>query len=114
MANKARNYGILTQDSINEVIFGSANYIQTDHLDRRAVNIAIARVIMPYPKKIADYDNIDAARDVAEELKRAGFPNIHVFRSIVYDKNVKFKVKRPTYQPNVFGAVGEKQKKKKG
>ena len=112
MGNKARNYGLPTQDSVMEVLFGSANYIQTDHLDRRAINTAIARVIMPYPKKIATYENIDAAREVASELRRAGFPIVKVFRSIVYDKNVKFKVVRPPYNKNVFVAVGEKQKKK--
>lgn len=111
MGNKARNYGLPTQDSVNEVLFGSANYNQTDVLDRRAVNIAISRVIMPYPKKIATYDNYDAAREVAEELRRAGFKNIHFFRSLVYDKNVKFKVVRPPYTKNIFVAVGEKQKK---
>lgn len=112
MGNKARNYGLPTQDSINEVLFGSANYIQTDHLDRRAVNIAISRSIMPFTNKIATYSNSEAAYDVAQELKRAGFPNIHVFRSLVFDKNVKFKVERPVSNRTVFCAIGEKQKKK--
>ena len=112
MANKARNYGLPTQESVNEVLFGSANYIQTKVLDRRAVNTAISRVIMPYPDKVQDYSPIEAARDIAKELKRAGFPNVHVFRSIVFDKNDKFKIVRPTYNKNVFVAVGEKKKKK--
>ena len=113
MGNKARNYGLPTQDSINEVLFGSPNYNQTKILDRRAVNTAISRVIMPYSEKIENYSSIEAARDVASELKRAGFPNIHVFRSIIFDKNVKFKVSRPSYRRDVFVAIGEKQKRKK-
>lgn len=112
MGNKARNYGLPTQDSINEVLFGSANYIQTRYLDRRAVNTAISRSIMPYSEKLESYSNAEAAVEVAKELKRAGFPNIHVFRSIIFDKNVKFKVERPIKNRNVFVAVGEKQKKK--
>lgn len=112
MANKARNYGIATQDSVNEVLFGSANYIQTKELDRRAVNIAIARVIMPYPDKVENYSNYDAARDVAKELREAGFPDIHVLRSIVFNKNVKFKVGRAHNNKNVFVAIGERKIKK--
>lgn len=112
MGNKARNYGLPTQESLNEVLFGSPNFIQNKYLDRRAVNIAISRVIMPYPDKVEDYSNFQAARDVARELRNAGFQNIHVIRSIVFDKNDKFKVVRPPYNRNVFVAVGEKQKKK--
>lgn len=113
MANKARNYGLPTVESINEVIFGGANYPQTHTLDRRSVNIAIARAILPYPEKIENYTNYDAANDVAKELRRAGFKNIDVKWSLVYDKNVKFKVVRPPYGRNIFVAVGEKQKRKK-
>ena len=113
MGNKARNYGLPTQESLNEVLFGSPNFVQTQFLDRRAVNTAINRVIMPYPDKIENYSNFQTAREVANELRKAGFPNIHVFRSIVFDKNVKFKVVRPPYNKNVFVAVGEKQKRKK-
>ena len=112
MGNKARNYGLPTQDSINEVVYGSSNYIQTQKLDRLAVNTAISRVVMPYFNKLATFTNTEAAHEVADELRRAGFPDIHVLRSIVYDKNVKFKVVRLPHQQNVFVAVGEKQKKK--
>ena len=66
MGNKARNYGVATQDSVNEVLFGSPNYVQTSYLDRRAVNTAIARVIMPYPDKVETYTNEQAAHDVAD------------------------------------------------
>lgn len=98
-------------EAMNEVLFGSSNYIQTKVLDRRAVNTAISRCIMPYDWKIEEYSNTEAAQDVVDELLKAGFRKVYSKWSIIYQDNVKFKVGRPLKNLDMFVAFEEKAKK---
>jgi len=99
---------VASNDNINEVLYGSTNYVQTEVIDRKAINTAIARCIMPYDWKIEEYSCFQAAQDVFDELLEAGFPKISRKWSIISQGNVKFKVCRPENNMDVFVALGEK------
>lgn len=99
---------------LNDILFGSAVYIQTNELDKKAINTAIIRCLMPYAWKIEEYSNYDAARDVVDELREAGFTKIYRTRSIIFQNNVKFKVIRHPDDMDVFVTVEEKLKYERG
>ena len=103
-----------TIKDINEVLYGSASYTQTDKLDIHVINVAIKRCLMPYDWKIEEYSNTDATKDVITELRKAGFTKIYSDRSIISYNNDKFKVVRPEKNPDMFVAVEEKPKKERG
>lgn len=103
-----------TINDLNDVLYGSASYTQTEELDVHTINIAIKRCLMPYDWKIEEYSNTDAAKDVITELRKAGFTKIYSDRSIISHNNDKFKVIRPEKNPDMFVAVEEKPKKERG
>jgi len=101
-----------TVRDMDEVLYGSASYTQTEKLDIHVINVAIKRCLMPYDWKIEEYSNTDATKDVVEELREAGFTKIYSDRSIISYKNDKFKVVRPEKNPDMFVAVEEKRKER--
>lgn len=100
------------KQDVDDVLYGSSAYIQTEKLDRKAVDTAIIRCLMPFEWKLEEYSHVDAAKDVLKELKKAGFPNVTSYRSIISQKNVKFKVVRPEQNMDIFVAVEEKKKER--
>ena len=95
-------------NEIEEVLYGSTHYVQTKTIDKRAINTAIARCIVPYAWKMEEYASYQAAEDVFDELLRAGFRKIYRKWSTISQGNVKFRVGRPERHSEVFVALEER------
>lgn len=103
----------VTPYEMEQVMYGSTHYIQTEKIDKRAINTAITRCIMPYAWKLEEYSSTQAAQDVVDDLLKVGFCKISRNKSIISQGNVKFRVGRPENNPDMFVTLEPRDYSKK-